>query len=65
LLCTYYKFTFIFLGLQIDMGNRSTAAVVDPLDEDAVAFCKKFGFILLPDSGKMFLPMADVAELGL
>jgi len=34
--------------------------VVDPLDGDAVAFHTTFGFILLPDSGKMFLPMADV-----
>jgi predicted N-acetyltransferase YhbS len=43
----------------------SIGVVVDPLDEDAVAFYKKFGFILLPDSGKMFLPMADIAQLGL
>ena len=43
----------------------SIGVVVDPLDEDATAFYKKFGFILLPDSGKMFLPMADVALLGL
>ncbi|MDR3693492.1 hypothetical protein [Mucilaginibacter sp.] len=43
----------------------SIRVVVDPLDEDALAFYKKFGFILLPDSGKMYLPMADVALLGL
>jgi len=43
----------------------SIGVVVDPLDKDAAAFYKKFGFILLPDSGKMFLPMADVALLGL
>jgi predicted N-acetyltransferase YhbS len=43
----------------------SIGVVVDPLDEDAVTFYKKFGFILLPDSGKMFMPMADVALLGL
>jgi len=43
----------------------SIGVVVDPLDEDALAFYKKFGFILLPDSGKMFLPMADIAQLGL
>lgn len=43
----------------------SIGVVVDPLDEDAIAFYKKFGFILLPNSGKMFLPMADVAQLGL
>jgi GNAT superfamily N-acetyltransferase len=43
----------------------SVGVVVDPLDEDAVAFYGKFGFILLPDSGKMFLTMADIAQLGL
>ncbi len=43
----------------------SIGVVVDPLDGDAVAFYEKFGFILLPDSGKMFLPMADIAQLGL
>ncbi len=43
----------------------SIGVIVDPLDEEAVAFYKKFGFVLLPDSGKMFLPMADVAQLGL
>jgi GNAT superfamily N-acetyltransferase len=43
----------------------SIGVVVDPLDEDAAAFYQKFGFILLPDSGKMFLPMADIAQLGI
>jgi hypothetical protein len=37
--------------------------IVDPLDRDAIAFYK-FSFILLSDSGKMFLPMADIALLG-
>lgn len=43
----------------------SIGVVVDPLDNEALAFYKKFGFILLPDSGKMFLPMADIAQLAL
>jgi len=43
----------------------SIGVVVDPLDEEAVAFYQKFGFILLPDSGKMFLPMSAIAQLGL
>ena len=47
------------------MRSGFIEVVVDPLDENAAAFYKKFGFILLPDSGKMFLPMADVALLGL
>lgn len=41
----------------------SIAVIVDPIDEAAVKFYKKFGFILLPDSGKMFLPMATISEL--
>lgn len=43
----------------------SIGVVVDPPDDDAAAFYEKFGFILLPDSGKMFLPMADIAQLDL
>lgn len=43
----------------------SIGVVVDPLDDDAVAFYEIFGFILLPDSGKMFLPMSDIAQLTL
>ncbi|MDB5154910.1 MAG: hypothetical protein JWR54_3661 [Mucilaginibacter sp.] len=41
----------------------SIGVVVAPLDDDAVAFYKKFGFIRLPDSGKMFLPMSDIGKL--
>ena len=43
----------------------SIGVIVDPLDSEAVAFYEKFGFLLLPGSGKMFLPMADIAKLGL
>ncbi|SEO51701.1 GNAT family N-acetyltransferase [Mucilaginibacter sp. OK283] len=56
------------LKRSFDIANKSLGSigvVVDPLDNDALAFYKKFGFILLPDSGKMFLPMADIAQLGL
>ncbi|MEX0983306.1 MAG: GNAT family N-acetyltransferase [Bacteroidales bacterium] len=35
----------------------SYAVVVDPTDENAEQFYKRYGFIWLPDSGKMFLPM--------
>lgn len=34
----------------------SMAVIIDPLDEEAVKFYRKYDFILLPDSGKMFLP---------
>ena len=41
----------------------SMAVVVDPLDAEAVQFYVKYGFILLPDSGKMFLAMGTVGDL--
>ncbi len=41
----------------------SMAVVVDPLGADAELFYLKFGFIYLPNSGKMFLPMITVGEL--
>ena len=41
----------------------SITVVVDPLDSEALKFYEKFGFILLPHSGKMFLPMADIGRL--
>lgn len=39
------------------------ALVVDPLDDHAKQFYAKFGFIALPDSGKMFLPMKTIRDL--
>jgi predicted GNAT family N-acyltransferase len=41
----------------------SMAVVVDPLDEEAIAFYKKYGFIELQDSGKMYLPMKTIADV--
>lgn len=41
----------------------SIAIIVDPIDEQAVQFYKKYGFILLADSGKMFIPMETVSGL--
>lgn len=35
----------------------SMAIIVDPLVDEAVAFYHHFGFMLLPDSGKMFITM--------
>jgi len=40
----------------------SVAVIVDPLDEDAIAFYEKYGFIPL-DSGKMFLPIQLISRL--
>jgi predicted GNAT family N-acyltransferase len=41
----------------------SFAIVVDPIDQEAESFYEKFGFIKLPDSGKMFLPMTTISQL--
>ncbi|WP_448530126.1 GNAT family N-acetyltransferase [Raineya sp.] len=39
------------------------AVVVEPISEQAQAFYQKYGFILLPDSKKMFLPMKTIEHL--
>ena len=39
------------------------AVVVDPINEFAVSFYKKYGFEQLPDSEKMFLPMAAIRQI--
>ncbi|MCF6357449.1 MAG: GNAT family N-acetyltransferase [Draconibacterium sp.] len=39
------------------------AVIVDPIDYSAELFYKKYGFIKLPDSNKMFLPMKTIIEL--
>lgn len=41
----------------------SMAVIVDPIDEEAKNFYRKYGFIVLPDSGKMFLPMATIGKM--
>lgn len=41
----------------------SFAVVVDPIDEEAERFYDKYGFLKLPDSGKMFLPMKTIGQL--
>jgi GNAT superfamily N-acetyltransferase len=49
-----------------DVSNKSIASmavVIDPLDVDAVSFYKKYGFIELPDSKRMFLPMKTISKL--
>lgn len=48
---------------EISKSIRIFAVIVDPLDTEAVKFYEKYGFINLPDSGKMFLPMKTIEEL--
>ncbi|MEI7424399.1 MAG: GNAT family N-acetyltransferase [Prolixibacteraceae bacterium] len=48
------------------LSNESIGAmavVVDPINEKAVEFYKKYGFEQLPDSEKMFLPMKIIEQL--
>ena len=48
---------------EISKSIGSFAVVVDPIDKDAEQFYAKYGFIKLPDSGKMFLPMNTIKTL--
>ena len=41
----------------------SMAVIVDPINENAFNFYKKYGFIALPDSGKMFIAMDTIKAL--
>jgi predicted GNAT family N-acyltransferase len=58
--------------LLLDALNRSwktaasvgtIAVIVDPIDENAQQFYSRYGFLLLPTSGKMILPMKTIKEL--
>jgi GNAT superfamily N-acetyltransferase len=51
----------LFRCHQLSKTAGSFAVVVDPIDEAAEAFYTKYGFIKLPDSGKMFLPMKTIS----
>ena len=48
---------------EISKSIGSFAFVVDTLDEDGEWVYTKYGFILLPDIGKMFLPMNTIGRL--
>lgn len=48
---------------EISKEIGSYAIIVDPIDEAAAAFYSKYDFITLPDSKKMFLPMATLKAL--
>ncbi len=39
------------------------AVVVDPINKNAVAFYQRYGFEMLPGSGKLFLPMSLIKKL--
>ena len=48
---------------EISKSIGSFAVIVDPKDDKAELFYKKFDFIKLPNSGKMFLPMKTISQL--
>ena len=39
------------------------AVIVDPMNQFAIKFYKKYGFEQLPDSEKMFLPMSTIKQI--
>jgi len=43
----------------------SFALIVDPIDAAAEKFYAHYGFILLPDNGKMFIAMNTISQLNL
>lgn len=53
----------LFRSYEASAQLGSFAVVVDPIDEKAVLFYERYGFKLLPDSGKMFLPMTTIKQL--
>ena len=48
---------------EISKEMGSFAIVVDPIDRDAEAFYKKYDFISLPDSQKMFIAIRTLKDL--
>lgn len=40
----------------------SVAVIVDPIDESAIAFYSRYGFTMLPDSGRMFMTIKKIKE---
>ena len=38
------------------------AVVVDPIDHEAVTFYEKYGFKMIPDSGKMFITIKEIED---
>ena len=50
-------------SFEVSLNIASYAVVVDPLDPVAEMFYAKYGFIKLPDSGRMFLSMKTIGEV--
>jgi predicted GNAT family N-acyltransferase len=50
-------------SVKISESLGAIAVIVDPIDEKAQAFYAKYGFILLPTSGKMLIPIQTIKDL--
>src|SRR5690606_26363537 len=48
--------------IEISNNLGTLAIIVDPIDAKAKAFYAKYGFIALPGTGKMFIPIKTVKE---
>lgn len=51
------------LRRSMDVANQSIgsmAVTVNPLDNEATKFYEKYGFVLMPDGGKMFIHMNSI-----
>jgi hypothetical protein len=40
----------------------AVAVILDPIDDDATSYYKKYGFIILPDSRRMFMSIKKIEE---
>lgn len=40
------------------------AVIVDPIDEKAITFYAKYGFILIPSNNKMFIPIKTIQDFS-
>jgi GNAT superfamily N-acetyltransferase len=49
--------------VELSASLGSLAVIVDPIDGKAEAFYQRYGFILLPGSKKMFIPLKTIKEL--
>lgn len=40
----------------------AVAVIVDPIDGEAISYYTKYGFEMLPDSGRMFMSIQKIKE---
>lgn len=48
--------------VEISKNLGTLAVVVDPIDSKAEKFYSKYGFILIPGTGKMFIPIKTIED---